>query len=389
MIGKGSINHNCRKFHAENTVPGRSHLNIEYCCENIKEVYHELFDDAVERYNTKQKRKDRCIHNYYEKIRSGKQEKVFHEIILQIGNKDDCGSDTENGEMAAKILDEYMKDFQQRNPTLRVFAAHLHMDEATPHLHIDFVPYITASKRGVDTRVSLKQALYKLGFKGGSKSETELDQWIDFEKEQLALVMERYGIEWEKKGTHKEHLSVLDYKKQERAREVSELNKQIEQLTNKRDDTEKQLQEMAALVENVQEVAGEYVGEIEEVLPEAGRLESGKGYREHKMIPFIKKLLDIVKTFYVEYYNLQCRFKELKRDYDSLEYRNIGLVREIRELKEKVGELEEVKKEYGKVRKFFGVEKIEKVLKEIREKERLKDESEKEKRRERRRNSKE
>ena len=386
MIGKGSINHNCRKFNAENTVPGRSHLNIEYCCENVKEVYHELFDDAVERYNTKQKRKDRCIDNYYEKIRSGKQEKVFHEIILQIGNKDDCGSDTENGEMAAKILDEYMKDFQRRNPTLRVFAAHLHMDEATPHLHIDFVPYITASKRGVDTRVSLKQALYKLGFKGGSKSETELDQWINFEKEQLALVMERYGIEWEKKGTHKEHLSVLDYKKQERAREVSELNKQIEQLTNKKDDTEKQLQEMAALVENVQEVAGEYVGEIEEVLPEAGRLESGKGYREHKMIPFIKKLIDIVKTFYVEYYNLQCRFKELKRDYDSLEYRNIGLVRENKELKEKIGELEEVKKEYGKVRKFFGVEQVEEVLKEMREKERLKVEAEKEKRRGRKNN---
>ena len=223
MTGKGSINHNSRKFHAENTVPERSHLNVEYCCENIKDVYHELFDEAVERYNEKQKRKDRCIDDYYEKIRTGKQERLFHEVILQVGNKDDCASESENGELAAKILDEYMKEFQQRNPTLRVFSAHLHMDEATPHLHVDFIPYITESKRGVDTRVSLKQALGALGFKGGSRGDTELNQWINSEKYQLAMVMERHGIEWEQKGTHEEHLSVLEFKKKERAKEVAEL----------------------------------------------------------------------------------------------------------------------------------------------------------------------
>lgn len=111
MTGKGYINYNSRKFHAENTVPERSHRNVEYCCENIKDVYHELFDEAVERYNAKQKRKDRCIDDYYEKIRTGKQEKLFHEVILQVGNKDDCASDSENGELAAKILDEYMQEF--------------------------------------------------------------------------------------------------------------------------------------------------------------------------------------------------------------------------------------------------------------------------------------
>ena len=98
-----------------------------------------------------------------------------------IGNKDDCASYSENGELAAKILDEYMKEFQQRNPTLRVFSAHLHIDEATSHLHVDFVPYITESKRGVDIRVSLKQALGSLGFKGGSRGDTELNQWINAE----------------------------------------------------------------------------------------------------------------------------------------------------------------------------------------------------------------
>ena len=213
MTGKGYVNHNSIKFHAKNTDPERSCLNVEYCNENVKDVYHELFDEALTRYNEKQTRSDRRIDDYYEKIRSGKQEKPFHEIILQIGDKDNMGAKTENGRLAAKVLDKYMRDFQRRNPTLRVFSAYLHMDEATPHLHIDFVPYTTGSRRGIDTRVSLKQALSALGFKGGTRRETELNQWVAYEKEQLAAVMLEHGIEWEKKGTHEKHLSVLDFEK--------------------------------------------------------------------------------------------------------------------------------------------------------------------------------
>ena len=85
MVGKGSVNHNSRKFRAENVDGTRTHLNIDYCNENIKTVYHELFDEALERYNAKQIRSDRKIKDYYEKIRSSKQEKPFHEIILQVG----------------------------------------------------------------------------------------------------------------------------------------------------------------------------------------------------------------------------------------------------------------------------------------------------------------
>lgn len=148
MVGKGSVNHNSRKFHAKNTDPERSNLNVEYCNENIREIYNELFDEALARYNKKQKRNDRRIDDYYKKISSSKQEKTFHESILQIGNKDDMGAKTEYGQLAAKILDDYMSSFRERNPTLRVFSAHLHMDEATPHLHIDFVPFTTGRKRG-------------------------------------------------------------------------------------------------------------------------------------------------------------------------------------------------------------------------------------------------
>ena len=81
MVGKGSVNHNSRKFKAENVDGSRTHLNIDYCNEPIKKIYHELFDEALKGYNEKQTRADRRIENYYEKIRNSKQEKPFHELI--------------------------------------------------------------------------------------------------------------------------------------------------------------------------------------------------------------------------------------------------------------------------------------------------------------------
>lgn len=227
-VGKGSVSHNTRAFHAENTDPERTQFNRRYVHEDIKAAYHQLFDEALERFNAKQKRQDRCIGDYYKKITKGLQEKPFHELIVQVGNLEDCGATTPEGEKAAQILEQYMSRFQERNPNLHVFSANLHMDEATPHLHIDFVPFTTESKRGLDIRVSLKQALFSQGFKGGTRGDTEWNQWVQAEKERLAEVMLEHGIQWEQKGTHHEHLTVLDYKKQERSREVAELAEKVQ-----------------------------------------------------------------------------------------------------------------------------------------------------------------
>ena len=103
-VGKGSVNHNSRKFRAENVDGSRTHLNIDYCNERIQTVYHQLFDEALKRYNEKQTRADRRIPNYYEKIRSGNQEKPFHEIILQIGNREDMSATGEYAELARTVL---------------------------------------------------------------------------------------------------------------------------------------------------------------------------------------------------------------------------------------------------------------------------------------------
>ena len=356
MTGKGSLNHNSRKFHAKNTDPNRTHWNVEYCNEDIKDVYHELFDEALKRYNDKQTRKDRKIDDYYEKIRSGQQEKLFHEVILQIGDKDNMGSETMEGQLAAKILDEYMKGFQERNPTLRVFAAHLHLDEATPHLHIDFIPYVTGSKRGLDTRVSLKQALSSLGFKGGSRSETELNQWVQSEKQKLAMVMRENEIEWDQKGTHEQHLSVLDYKKKVREQEVEELTehknllehdlhdisecvdeiqkekaqaeKERDAVIKKTEVLEKRFSALNSKAGLVDSHAREYGYYPEEWLPEAGTLESAKSYRK-RIFPLVKKVANMIQALYSKYL-------DLKNKNQKLSDRNIDLENRVDRLREEI-----------------------------------------------------
>ena len=230
MSGKGVVAHNRRTYTAENVDPERSHLNNEYCYTPIAQAYHELFDEALAAFNAKQKRKDRCIENYYEKICNGKQEKPFYEVIFQIGNMEDMSSTSENGELARTVLDKFMRTFQERNPNLHVFSAHLHMDEATPHLHIDFIPFTTGSKRGLSTRVSLKQALADQGITGEGRSMTERAVWVQKEKEALAEIMLEHGIEWEQKGEHREHLSILEYKREQRTQELAELEQTIERV---------------------------------------------------------------------------------------------------------------------------------------------------------------
>ena len=359
MVGQGSVNHNSRKFHAKNTDPERFHLNVTYCQENIKTVYHELFNEALERYNAKQTRADRKIEDYYEKIRSGKQEKPFHEIILQVGNRDDMSADSEEGQLAAAVLDEYMKGFQERNPQLRVFSAHLHMDEATPHLHIDFVPFTTGSKRGLDTRVSLKQALAAQGFKGGTRGDTEWSQWVRSEKEQLSLVMERHGIEWEDKGTHDKHLSVLDYKKEQRAKEIAVLETVKAEKESQVESQERRLKELAPVVKNMERLAADFSADPEEILPEPGTLETGRAYREKKAKPLLAQIVKVLRSLYLAYVELRGKFERLQGDYGRVRESNARLSDRLQEVKLENKALRQVSADYERVKRVFGLEQVE------------------------------
>ena len=362
MVGKGSVNHNNRKFKAENVDGERSYLNIDYCNEPIKKIYYELFDEALKRYNAKQTRADRKIENYYEKIRNSKQEKPFHELILQIGDKENMSAESENGQLARQILDEYYRGFQERNPNLKVFSAHLHMDEATPHLHIDFVPFTTGSKRGLDTRVSLKQALAAQGFKGGTRGDTEWNQWVSAEKSALAFVMERYGIEWEHKGTHEKHMSVLDYKKQEREKEIAVLDNQ---LAEKKDE----FRVMADRIENfdngeksLQKLDESIMNEPEYQLPEPPAMMLARTYKAKFVEPLISRFKSLISTLFARYFKALDSYHRLNITNGNLYRANERLEKINDKLTEENTRLRAENKDYSLLRKVFGHKQIDDLL---------------------------
>ena len=366
-VGKGAVNHNSRKFKAANVDPARTHLNINYCNKPIRQVYHELFDEALERYNAKQTRSDRRIDNYYEKIRTGKQEKPFHELIIQIGNRDDTGSGTEIGEQAKAALDEYYQGFQERNPNLYVFSAHLHMDEATPHIHIDFVPFTTGSKRGLDTRVSLKQALAAQGFCGGTRGATEWNQWVQSEKEKLARVMERYGFEWEQKGTHEQHLSVIEYKKQERSKELAAVEEQLAEKTEELDTMEKRINNLDDGGHAYNDMDQKLAHAPEYQLPDPSGLMTARTYKTKVAEPLVTRLKKLIKDLLIRYFKVVDNYYWLNQKYGKLYQENESLATRNDWLKEENTSLREQVKDYTLLRKVFGRRQVDDMVAQAKE----------------------
>ena len=357
-VGKGSLNHNSRKFKASNVDKERTDLNIEFCNEDIQDVYHELFDEALEKYNARQTRSDRIIKDYYEKISRSKQEKTFHEIIIQVGDKFNTNVQSQEGDVAVKILDEYFRGFEKRNPSLKVFSAHIHLDESTPHLHIDFVPFTTGSKRGLETRVSLKQALKNQGFVSDGRGDTEWAKWAQSEKEELANIMNRYGIEWEQKNTHAPHLSVLDYKKQERSKEVELLDEQIKDKQDEFDVVSKRVKNYDKGYEQLRELDEKLETSQEFQLPEPQGLMTAKAYKTKVVDPFIKKLKDLIRTVLARafegwdnYSRLNLTNAKLYRENEKLSKRNDKLTTENENLKREL-------KDFHLLKDIFGIEEI-------------------------------
>ena len=425
MMGKGSVNHNTRAFSAKNVDKERSKDNVEFCHADIKAVYHQLFDEALERYNAKQKRSDRKIDDYYEKIRRGKQEKLFYEVIFQIGNKDDMNVQSDEGQLAKDILCEFMEQFQKRNPNLFVFSSHLHMDEQTPHIHIDFVPFIHNSKRGLDTRVSLKGALAEQGFKGGTRGMTEWNQWIESEKQELSKVMERYDVQWKQLGTHNKHLSVLDFEKHERQKEVAELEQTIsgskEELSDillkqvaAGQETEQIRKEGEAIRQEVSELAAEnlllkeqtetlaedkekllsdneklekqqkklqqeinkmakskevmerniyaYDEDVKWQLPEPGTLMSAKTYRDKKALPLVEKLKEIVKNLTIKCVQLSDQEKKLTAKVSKQQEQISRLTDKVMEQNDAIGRLQETVSDLGRLERYFGRDQVQTIV---------------------------
>lgn len=229
---KGNLSHNERKFYTNNIDIDRSKDNLQFYSLSVEEAYKEYFGNAIDEYNRTQKRKDRLksVDKYLFELRENEHkkgaEKPFYEIVVQIGDKNTCNilNNKEQAENAKNVLIEYVKGWQNRNPNLRVFNATIHMDETTPHLHLDYIPVATGYKQGLKVRNSLSKALECQGLgKGVGRNDNASIRWQKQEREVIKDLAINHGFEIEEKGVDRPHLSVSEYK-----RASDDLNERIE-----------------------------------------------------------------------------------------------------------------------------------------------------------------
>lgn len=239
--GKGSLSHNNREFSAKNIDSSRTPNNVVFVQQALSDAYHQLFDEAVEKYNARQKRNDRKIHNYFEHlfnrlpsksvITGANKQKSFYEHLVYIGTRKDTGVGTPDAEITTECLREYMEGFQARNLNLYVFNAVLHLDESTPHLHINYIP-VGHFTRGLEVRNAKNKALEEMGFGNDAKLN---DLWRRSEWDVLKNICNAHDIEIsEPKKSRGYSYTVEEYG--EHQDRINALNAEIERLTAERDE---------------------------------------------------------------------------------------------------------------------------------------------------------
>lgn len=293
--GKGSLSHNNRDFVADNVDRDRMDWNVYYIQQPLREAYDQIFGQAIEEYNAKQKRKDRWVTDYLTDIKnSGNNEKQFYEIVVQIGKKEDTGVLGAEGQLsvdaqaAKEILDEYVRSFQERNPNLYLFNAVLHMDEATPHLHLDYIPVAHGYRTKMHTRNSLTKALQEMGIEPAtSKLDNETIHWQRRERDFLMGMCRERGLDVEVLGEKRDNYTIPEYKAARQA--ADELTAELEILN-----AEKQEAEVAIAYINSEAESSR--GEIEENKQHLEEINEEIAEREKMCMAYEKKIDKILNA---------------------------------------------------------------------------------------------
>ena len=233
-IDEGVIEHNNRVFIAKNVDGERVQDNITYCRTDIREKYDELFGQALAEYNARQTQSSRRIPDYYEHLKKSSKGKPYYEIVVQFGDMESCGQGSGKWEEAKLMLDDYMRGFEKRNPNLKVFNAVMHLDEATPHLHIDFIPIAHKVERGLSVKVSMKGALKEQGFTSANRLQNEWAAWEEQERGVMVDILHAHELSRNVKNIRREHLTVDEYKHHAaQVAEIKKVNAHINELKKK------------------------------------------------------------------------------------------------------------------------------------------------------------
>lgn len=269
-VDSGFLDHNNRVITAHNVDISRTANNVTYTKIDLHDFYERIFGEALAEYNAKQKRADRQIPDYYEHVKNSGKGKLFYEVVVQFGDLHDCGLGSENWNTAKSMLDNYMREFEQRNPNLKVFNAVMHLDESTPHLHIDFVPVAHKGQRGMPLKNSMSGALREQGFSSANRMENEWTAWSESERSVMEQILLKHGLRREDKNIHRPHLSVEDFKKAaQEAESIKKINAHINELKKK--PVEELTSEEAALINNQNDVMREKVTELRQQVEEMSK----------------------------------------------------------------------------------------------------------------------
>ena len=211
----------------------RTKDNVILVDKNVRAEYHKLFDNAINDYNANQKDERRKIKDYYGKIKGDKQKNNLYELIVQVGSVDN----PIEPKTAKKILEDYYKKFTAENKNLAVTGAYIHMDEATPHMHIDFIP-VAEFDRGLRKRNSLNKAFEEImSKKSTNPKKTAQIAWQAKQREILREISANYKIETDEieHGKRTKHLDTPQYKEvmEKAEKDLAEIKRKQNELLEK------------------------------------------------------------------------------------------------------------------------------------------------------------
>lgn len=377
-----NLKHNNREF-TEKQKEKNSHIDFERTHENkslaqkdLKELYEQEFAKPLEKYNDKQKRNDRKIDNYYQHIKDSKKTSLQQEMIIQVGDKDDFKNE-DDFEKANEILEDWFEDFEERNPNLKVYNAVIHNDEASPHLHLNFVPVASDYKRGLEKQVSFDRAI-KQQDKTLDKRRPFKD-WRDKEVNLVAELLQERGIERKLVGTN-DYKDVNEYKeKKDLKREIKTLEKDLSQKKNelsaltKRENKTVNLENIGYKEETKKTLVSSKEQGFKGYIPKMEDKKTGNVILPRKTFNIIKKDAEQNKELqatvekYLEtdlvkenkklrsaYRDMSIKFDDNKLDYDRLSSRYDKVLEINKDLKDQVKSLKkEVKVIYNNVKDFI------------------------------------
>lgn len=329
----------------------RSSENKYLARENIRELYKREFGESLEIYNKKQTRSDRKINNYFNHIESSKKTATQQEMIIQVGDKVDFSS-AENREVANAILEEWFQDFEKRNPNLKVYNAVIHNDEASPHLHLNFVPVASGYKRGLEKQVAFDRAIKQ---QDSTLNKTRpFDDWREKEVQLLENKLKERGIERKFVGTN-------DYKDVNEYKEKKDLEREIEELKKVLPDEQERIPFFKKETESVktgfmkseEKETGNYVLSAEQYNSMTEQIHSAVAIKkDYKRLKSIDLNREYEKTM-IKSQILENRVDTLETENHTLKGKNLRLEGQVYTLEQTVKDLKrEIAQTYKAVKEF-------------------------------------